>query len=112
MVGIYPLWEARKGIWGVSFQRSSDRSNTDMIRFVLLSPRISEVGGTGARLGIRLQGMIHSIDYRDEHAYRMNGDKWSLACDSVDNVRMVHSRPEIFIASTALRIYLYFVLDL
>jgi hypothetical protein len=72
MVGIYPLWEARKGIWGVSPLCSSNRENADVIRSVLLSPRISEVGGTEARLGIRLQGRIYNIDFRYAHGCRMD----------------------------------------
>jgi hypothetical protein len=42
MVGIYPLWEARKGIWGVSLCSYDNELQADRIRFVPLSQRISD----------------------------------------------------------------------
>jgi hypothetical protein len=44
MVGIYPLWEARKGIWGVSLAFYNNEFQADRIRFVPLSQRISDQG--------------------------------------------------------------------
>lgn len=50
MVGIYPLWEARKGIWGVSLPYTgTDLDIADLYRFALLLQRTFEGGLEGDR---------------------------------------------------------------
>lgn len=50
MVGIYPLWEARKGIWGVSLCLFYKRFPADWRRFVPLSQRTFDQESENRRL--------------------------------------------------------------